>query len=306
MAGWHDEVDLDPGSTWRRMATRALGERPWLVGDERRDDELQLKARLLAERRDDVLVVPSGTAAAARAVERLVRSEPPVAASGGQRSGVTAAEPQDTRPERDGDDTDPLARAALRVQEDLCLLRRHDAGWRLEAACVCFPSRWRLADKVGRPLVEVHQPTAGYEEHLAKKVDRLLDRLTGRPVLRRNWFVHPDPALHQPDPDPADPVIPSRAVATHLHLRSERQNLRRVPVEDPDDRWVLFTIRVQHDPLGVALGDPTWRERFAGYVAHAPIDELVHRGMGDEQVGELAVHLGVARADRESDTTSDS
>ena len=260
MNEWVDEVDLDPSSTWRKMGVRALRGRPWLVSGTDRRAQLDLKARLLSERRDDVLATSEDGATAAREVGALVED-----------AGFGSA-PVD----------DPLEAAALVVQEDLCLLRRRDGGWHLDAACVCFPSRWRLADKVGRPLADVHAPTPGYREHLAPRVDRLLDRLDTQPVLRRNWFVHPDDALFQPMAPAQDPVVPASRVLAGLHLRSERQTLRRLP-----SGWVLFTIRVQQLPLGEALNSPARRRRFAEYLRASPAADAAHRGMAPAQVEQL-------------------
>ena len=52
---WFDELNLDPDAHPVAMGTRSLGERPWLVADDKRDQELALKAELLATRRDRVL-----------------------------------------------------------------------------------------------------------------------------------------------------------------------------------------------------------------------------------------------------------
>lgn len=259
MPEWFDELDLDPGSSWLRMGTRVLGRRPWLIADERNAAERSQRAALLAGRRSEVFVSPP------RHVGVEVRSL--VAAE----MGISGES-----------DSDPLASTGLAIQEDLCLLRRRDGAWHLDAAMVCFPSRWRLNDKIGAPLVDVHGPTPGYSEDLASRVDRLLDRLTDRPVLRRNWFVHPDPSLHQPFAPAVDPVIPADAALCGLHLRSERQTLRKL-----ETGWVLFTIRIQHDPLGVALATPDRVDRFRRYVESAPGNDLAHRGLAPDQVTEL-------------------
>ena len=264
MTEWVEEIDLDPGATWRKMGTRALGERPWLVADEHRESQLALKASLLADRRAVVLADPPASLGAASEVADMV------------------AEAGFPVPERPG----PLEAAALAVQEDLCLLRRRDDGWHLDAGCVCFPSRWSLPDKVGRPLVAVHAPTPGYERHLADRVDRLLDHLGPRPVLRRNWFVHPDPSLHQPVQPEVDPIVPRDRALVDLHLRSERQTLRALP-----SGWILFTIRVQQLPVGEALSEPGRRAELERYVREAPADELAHRGMAPAQVPELLAAL---------------
>ena len=47
---------------------------------------------------------------------------------------------------------DPLELAGLLVQEDLCIVQNDDNAPVLTAAVLCFPSRWRLAEKIGRPL----------------------------------------------------------------------------------------------------------------------------------------------------------
>ena len=263
---WFDELDLDPTSSWLRMGTRSLGERPWLVVDERAEDELALKAELLDRCRDEVLRCEPAADEAARETLALVSTDP--------SAGVA----------------DPLERAARSVQEDLCLLRRRDGAWHLDAACVCFPSRWRLAEKIERPLVDVHGPTPGYDPHLTDRVTRLLDRLTTRPVLRRNWFVHPDGSLYQPVTPAEEPIIPAAEIADRLHLRSERQTLRRL-----ECGWVLFTIRVQQDRLGVALSTPDRRQRFLDHVRAAPADDLRHRGLADRQVDELRHWLTAGR-----------
>ena len=265
MTTWFDEVDLDPETSWRRMGTRSLGDRPWLVVDEKTPAELALRRNLFDQRREAVFApapIDVGLEVG-RLVDDALGSARP---SGG---------------------ADPLASAGLAVQEDLCLLRHRADAWHLDAAFVCFPSRWRLADKLGRPLVEVHAPTEGYAERLAPRVDRLLDRLTERPVFRRNWFVHPDAALHQPDASSVDPVIPASDVSTALHLRSERQTLRRLP-----SGWILFTIRVQQATLGAFCDEPSRRERFLRYVRDAPPDDLDHRGVSEAQRCELRAALG--------------
>src|SRR6202011_6426026 len=58
----------------------------------------------------------------------------------------------------------PLEAAGLCVQEDLCVLMRGDGHWRLEAGVVCFPSMWRLAEKLGLPVTAIHQRVPYYGE----------------------------------------------------------------------------------------------------------------------------------------------
>ncbi len=266
---WLDEIDLRPDAHPIAMGTRALGDRPWLVVDERRDAELALKARLRAERHDEVFAALDGAGPASAEVLALVLAE-----IGGQADAALH----------------PLDDAGAHVQEDLCVLQRIDGSWRLRAASLCFPSRWRLSDKLGRSVTAVHGPVDGYGERLAAKVDRQLDRLGERPVLRRNWFVHPDATLFQPDrPVGGDPVVPAGRALDELHVRSERQTLRRLPAS----RAVLFTIRVQQATVHHLVADDGRRQAFVRLLDEGDPSVLAHRGLGSRQVAELRRALGV-------------
>ena len=64
-------------------------------------------------------------------------------------------------------DCDPLELAGRLVQEDLCIIQDAADGPRFTAAVLCFPSRWRLHEKLGQPLAAVHGPVPLYAERLA-------------------------------------------------------------------------------------------------------------------------------------------
>ena len=252
-AGWLDELGLAPGPPWHAMGTRALDEARWLLVDERRDAELAAKRRLIDERADVVVASVPGSEGADAEVADLIG-----AAIGGARPAV--------RP--------PLVAAALAVQEDLCVLQRVAGGrWRLTSGVVCFPSMWRLPDKIGLPLAAVHGPVPAYADELAERVDRFIDRLRpDRPVWRRNWLVHASDELHLPEPPPPPAVPP--AVPDGLWLRSERQTLRRLPRTDA----VLFTIRTQQVPLRVVADRPDVAAGMAAAIAAWSDDLVAYRG----------------------------
>ncbi len=268
-SSWLDELDLDPEADPVSMGVRALGDRPWLVVDERREAELALKASLCADRHLEVF------AAEAQAWTAAIRTAELIEAAGVELV--------------DGTGLHPLDRAGRSVQEDLCLMDRRPSGWHLSAASLCFPSRWRLADKLGRHVTEVHGPVTGYERRLAARVDTFFDRLGEAPAWRRNWFVHPDPSLFQPDrPAGGDPVIPATRALDDLIIRSERQTLRLLT---PPGGWILFTIRVQQAPLAELVSTPHRADRFRHLLATAPSDVLAHRGLGLLQVSEVQAAL---------------
>jgi hypothetical protein len=268
---WFDELDLAPGSTPLQMALRRVRDRPWLVIDDRRRAELALRAELLEHRRAEVLALDQIPAEVGREVEGLVMAELATLGAGSRA-------PMDRR-------WHGLERAGRSVQEDLCLMRKEPAGWVLAGAVLCFPSRWRLADKLGQPLTAIHHPVEGYREALAAKVNRFFDRLGPEPVWRRNWFVHPDSSLFQPNRPPGgDPVIPSERALDELWVRSEYQTLRALR----STGWILFTIRIQQDPLSALLTTAERRARFRAYLEAAPAPVLAHRGLGADQVAALS------------------
>jgi len=272
---WFDEIDLDPHGAWLRMGTRNLGSRPWLVVDDHRDVELELKRRLLAERRGEVFAAAVDADAPSRETLALVQAEL-------QAQGIGIG--GDDAPADGVKEVHPLDRAGQLVQEDLCLLRPVDGRWVLAGASLCFPSRWRLAAKFERELALVHGPVDGYTEQLTDRVDRLLNRLGQTVVWRRNWFIHPNSALFQPDrPADGDPLIPDDRCLDELFVRSERQTLRRLQPSG----WVLFTIRIQQASVGQFVAGSDRREMLARFVAEASDGLAGHKGLSRSQCFEL-------------------
>jgi dimethylamine monooxygenase subunit A len=239
---WLDELPLQPGPPWLAMSTRQLDRDGWLVADDDRDRDLVRKGVLLEERHAEVFAALDTPAVGAASLEVLelvldATGHPPVPA-----------------------DLHPLDTAGRLVQEDLCLMVLRDGAPHLDAASLCFPSYWRLADKIGRPMAEVHGPVAHYASELASKVDTFIARLPpDRPVWRRNWSIHDDPSYFLPDPTPPRKVQPPEG----LWLRSERQTLRRLTSVDV----VLFTIRTQQVPLDALTERPDVARRLADAVA---------------------------------------
>ena len=203
-------------------------------------DRLALRAALAADHPDCVAVLPAGAVLVAEAVELF---------GGGDLTGLATSQ---------GD--------------DLCLLAP-EPGWPLVAGAVLFPSHWHLADKLGRPLADVHDRVPAYP---ADQVDRFLDRLRpGQVVWRRNLLLHRDGELHAPVA--RDDEVP----VDRWWLRSERQTLRLLPRTG----GVLFTIHTDTAPLAdlpsgtrAALADhldalpPEWSP-YAGVGPH--LSELV-------------------------------
>ena len=138
----------------------------------------------------------------------------------------------------------PLQRAARLVQEDLVLMRRGPAHWRLAAASLNFPSSWVLAEKFGRPMHEVHGPVPGFGDGTrnAGLIERMFDNCRpGAPMIRWNWSLFGDDRLFHPEAGHPD----RPRFADGAYLRLERQTFTRL-VQSGD---LLFTIRISLRPV---------------------------------------------------------
>jgi hypothetical protein len=218
-----------------RVGVRPLDVARWLPRDAESAPTIEMKRRLVAERRDEVVAALDDEAAA-----RLGLAHGLVARAA-EEAGRLVAEwcgaPTTAR------GLDALVEAALVTADDLTVLAPTPAGGLVfVAGVVCSPSRWRLADKIGHDMLTVHAPVARYGEHIGGAVDTLLARLSDqRPVWRSNWTLEDHPALFQPAPPPA----PLGRAPGDLWIRMERETLRRLP----ETGGVLFTIRGYQQPL---------------------------------------------------------
>ncbi len=268
-----DQIAVHAGEPHQRMATRGVDEDRWLRFDDAYGSEMALRRRLHDEARAEVFAALDGSEAASTEVAGTVQAWL-------DRHHPDALDQWD-----DGIDH-PLARAGLAVHDDLCVMERHDEEWRLTAALLCFPTYWRLGDKIGHPVDVIHGPVPHYEETLAPKVSRFFDRLApGRIVSRRNWSFTADPLLFVPDrrvlrrPERFDPA--------HLWLRSELQTLRRLPRTGA----VLFTIRIQLAPAVAVAVHPAVAARMVAAMASWTPALVESRGGRHGWMGEVAPWL---------------
>lgn len=237
-----------------RMGLAAIPPAAWFEIDGDYAVQMAEKEALLATRRDAVFAaLPSADAAAAEVLES-VRAW--LAAFRGDFRCVDAVVrcPDGRRVALAGEP--PLLAASRLVQEDLVLLQP-DPGGRLvlSAASLCFPSRWTLAEKLGRPMLAIHAPVPGLNDRLGATIDRLLLGLKrGAIFCRRNWSLTDDPALFQPVALPR-PVPPVAEIGARIFLRVERQTLARLPLSGA----VLFGIRIHQHPLAAVAEDPAAR-----------------------------------------------
>lgn len=214
-------IPLEPKGWRMAMGLRPLDLSKWLEVDALRDEELALKRQLLASSYDVVVATnPEGDAGSSELlaeVTTFLARQHPELVTGTIASGH------------------PIVAAARLVQEDLCVLVRSDT-WRLQAACVCFPSRWTLATKIGTTLDDIHGPVPVYDEQLRRPTNAFFDRLKpDHSFWRLNWTLIDNPSLHQPTGARRSP----NGDLAQWFFRVERQTLRRLPSSET----IVFTIR---------------------------------------------------------------
>jgi hypothetical protein len=175
---------------------------------------------------------------------------------------------------------DPLDRVGRLVQEDFCLLRDEgDGTLTLVAAILCFPSRWRLSSKMGRPLGAIHTPVPLYKDRLERPVDRFLSALkTGRIAQRLNWSIMDDPRLFQPTGHGVNDFechVTAENAGETLFMRVERQTFRRLPRSG----GIAFGIRVHVTPLASIMALPGEAARLLAAVRALPPEMERYKSM---------------------------
>lgn len=94
---------------------------------------------------------------------------------------------------------DPMQTAARLVQDDLAIMfERPDGQYYLLAGAVLLAGFWRLEDKFGMPLSEIHTSgdVPGYKAKLEKGMMNFFRRVMPQgPVLRNNYFIQVDDGL---------------------------------------------------------------------------------------------------------------
>jgi len=171
----------------------------------------------------------------------------------------------------------PLDLASRLVQEDLCLMSARDDSYVLAAASVCFPSRWKLSDKIGRPMQDIHAPVPFYGEKIGATTDRFMSTLrAARAVWRMNWTLHDTPELFQPASPPAgsERITPVNA-GEKLWIRVERQTLRRLP----NSGDALFTIRTHVRPLATLKNNPQSASQLASTLRNLPAETTAYKSL---------------------------
>ncbi|KAH7312526.1 hypothetical protein B0I35DRAFT_437220 [Stachybotrys elegans] len=151
---------------------------------------------------------------------------------------------------------DPMALCGRLVQDDLALMiEKPDGQYYLMAGSILLAGFWRLEDKIGMPLSEVH--TSGnvpqFKEKLETGMKKFFSRLRCEELYsRNNYFIQVDESLpwswsigdEDGDEVSWSTAEKNRAVEHHF-FRSERQSLRRLPRTGA----ICFTVRTYFHPV---------------------------------------------------------
>ncbi|MEQ9552895.1 MAG: DUF3445 domain-containing protein [Coleofasciculus sp. G3-WIS-01] len=262
------------GKWQMRMSLKALAPQDWIEIDDQFVKYLLQKDTLLKSRHSEVFASLPGTEASQKEVldlllDHLLKRFPHHYRRHGQTIDAIATNQVWHIPDFE---SAPLDLAGRLVQEDLLLMERSRQGYRLVAASLCFPLRWRLREKLGCPLTQIHAPVPGYSEKLAHPVDKVFNRLkSSHPVWRLNWSIVESPELFFP-PENAKPgwetTINCQNAGDKLFLRIERQTLRRLTGSGD----ILFTVRTYVHPLRVLEDNPQMAHNLRETIQQIPLE----------------------------------
>ena len=287
----------DGSSRLFQIGLKPLDLSDWIEIDEHLAAHLAEKKRLRAAHPGETFVAEPRTEDAQAEVLALLAEHLPVRFPEIYRREGNAVEivPARRRVALDAPGVPPLEIASRLVQEDLILMRRGEAAWRLAAGSLSFPSSWSLREKFGRPIHEVHAPVPGFwagtrnHELIARMFDHLRPEIA---VIRWNWSLYGDDRLYHPESAGPD-ARRFGPKAERVFLRVERQTLRRLP----KSLDILFTIRIHIDPLSALEAHPE-APRIAASLA-AQLGELTeeqaaYKGLTAERDKLMARLAGIA------------
>ncbi|GAM82045.1 hypothetical protein ANO11243_000240 [Dothideomycetidae sp. 11243] len=210
---------------------------------------------------------------------------------------------------------DPMQLAARMVQDDLAIMfEREDGQYYLLAGAILLAGFWRLEDKFGMPLSEIHTSgdVPGFKEKLEKGMMNFFRRIKPEaPVLRNNYFIQVDdqlawsPSIGDEDSEDVswDTAENDRPVERH-YFRSERQSLRRLPRSG----GVVFTIRTYFHPITeicketyvpgrLASAVRSWGDDVSKYKGRAKYGDLLLEYLDAKHLEQVEAGLDLSKED---------
>lgn len=163
-----------------------------------------------------------------------------------------------------------------KVEADLVLMKPDDSGaFIMVGGCVCFPSSWRLTDKLGLRLAAIHEPVPGLNRSLGDAIDRFLSTLKpDSAALRSNWGISRSPEFNH-HPDLNRPGLAPPLSADEVFIRIENQAL----VALPDSGGILFGIRLEIIPLPEFRQQPKAAQGLKRALLTMPAEVAVYKNL---------------------------
>lgn len=197
---------------------------PWLRFDEAYTAQIEEKARLLAERKRDVIAVfEDAKPAVAELYDHILDAV--LQRKDFLKIGNKVRCPDGRFVELEPDR--PFETLAGIVQEDLCILQKRGSEYVLTAALLAFPAGWTLSEKMGRPLARIHGLVEPFDANISSRVQRFFDGVRpGFSLWRANMVNYELADLFQPyrEADLRPVGLPDSP-----YIRSERQTVFRLP-----------------------------------------------------------------------------
>ncbi|KAH1854539.1 hypothetical protein KXX54_005325 [Aspergillus fumigatus] len=210
---------------------------------------------------------------------------------------------------------DPMTTCARLIQDDLALMfEKPDGEYYLLAGAILLAGFWRLEDKFGMRLSEIHTSgdVPGFKTKLEKGMMNFFRRIRPEgPVLRNNYFIQVDDELawsHSIGSEDAAVVSWNTAqknkAIEHHYFRSERQSLRRLPRSGA----VVFTIRTYFEPITEIVKEPyvpgrlasairSWDADVARYKGREKYEEVLLEYLDKKHAEQVAAGLDLDRED---------
>jgi hypothetical protein len=171
---------LKPGaSTHMNMGLRKFESFNWLTIDEHYLPEHNIRSRLLTDHISSVLQCLPGSESACHEVLSAVASfltsrYPYMFMFSGSGRSKLIHNLQTGESFQVVDNPRPLETAARLAMEDFNLLVKDPSNeeYRLQASATLFPAGWRLEDRIGYTLTELHCPVPAWKDKLGPHVNR--------------------------------------------------------------------------------------------------------------------------------------
>ncbi|KXH47896.1 hypothetical protein CNYM01_01414 [Colletotrichum nymphaeae SA-01] len=210
---------------------------------------------------------------------------------------------------------DPAAIAARLVQDDLAIMiERPDGKYYLLSGSILLAGFWRLSDKFGMSLEEIH--TSGevphYKEKLHNGMASFFKRLRCDQIYsRNNYFIQVDDSLpwswsigEEDSPVVSWSTAEKDRAVEHHYFRSERQSLRRLP----KSKAIVFTIRTYFHPVTelaaedyvpgrLASAVRSWDDTVANYKGREMYEKVLLEYLDSEHQKQLDRGLDLSKED---------